>query len=389
MPNDLDLDDRIRALVSSAVADAPTAPTIEQIQTQPVARKRPSWPKWTAVLAALLAAGGATVALQPADKGDVDTTQDTTAPTQFTPRDEPSVIVTAGLNGIHEMVDGVDRVVSHDKFTAALALDNDEVVALQSTYSAPGYFDNQPVRIAADGTVTPLFDHRETADFFMLHDFSVVDGRRLLLYSEKTNTGSTDGAKQTLFTLDLDTSQVTEIAQVGDAFSATDVLSLGSNGLIIGAKEASSTCGGCDVLTASLQPVVLAVPGSPAAARPLPKPANFGLQDSYAYDCTTCPWNYFTDATGTSVYWVSTLPDGTGTAVYSARIDRPGKAPTLVKDLSGFGRKVKETYPGIGRRGLIVNYGYYENGKATTRNVFLEGDTVVELGGYATVGWQG
>jgi hypothetical protein len=382
MPNDLD--DRIHDLVSAAVADAPPAPEIEFVQ--PLARKRPSWPKWTAVLAALLAAGGATVALQPANHGDVDTTQDTTATTQFAPR-HPSVIVTAGPDGIRENVDGVERVVSHDAFAEALALDNDDVVALRSPYRT-NRVDNSPVRLAADGTVTPLFDHPETADLIVLHDFSIVDGRRLLLYSEKVNTASVNDGKQTLYTFDLDSKAVTEIAQLGDNFMSTDDLHLGSNGLIVGAKQVSSNCGGCNGSSASQQPVLLAVPGSPAA-RHLPRPADLRLQDSYPYDCTTCPWNYFTDAAGTSVYWVSTLPDGAGTGMYAARIDEPGKAPTLVKDLSGFGRKVAETFPDISSRGFVVNYAYSENGKYTSRSVLLEGDAIVELNGYATVGWQG
>ena len=74
-----DLDDRIRNLVASAVADAPPAP---ELDTQRVPARRPqvNWVKrGSLALAALLAAGGGYAVLQPADEGNVDTGRDTTA----------------------------------------------------------------------------------------------------------------------------------------------------------------------------------------------------------------------------------------------------------------------------------------------------------------------
>ena len=389
MPNDLELDDRIRALVSSAIADAPTAPDVEFVH--PVARKRMRWAKWTAALAALLAAGGATVALQPADHGDVDTTHDTTATTAFTPRHEPSVIVTAGTDGIRENVDGVERVVSTERMLQAVPLDNGEVVAVRSVIYTSNPYGNPPVVIAADGTTTPLFDHPPASA--MIYDFSVVDGRRLVLYSVNTNDPSAPperDRKVVLYTLDLDTKVTTEIAQIGDSFSDGIGLSLGSNGLIVGTHTVSSACGFCnDPASASRSLLVLAVPGSPAAARPLPKPGDYGLKEKYEFGGCECPMNFFTDATGESLYWVSTKPDGSGTAVYSARIAEPGKPATLVKALPDHGATVAETFPDISSRGLVVNYADAGDGPLHGPVLLAADGEVQLLGHYAAVGWQG
>jgi len=389
MPNDLDLDDRIRSLVASAVADAPPAPVVEPSVV--VTRRRPNWLRRGAIaLAALLAAGGGVAMLQPANNGDVDTTRDTTVTTPFVPRQE-QVIVTAGPDGIREFVDGVERVVSREPFEEAFALDNGDVVALRSSTPTRDPLATTPVRIAGDGTVTPLFDHPVGQARVIIHDFAVVDGRRLLLYSVDTGSSSDPaGGLQTLYAMDLDTNAVTEIAKVGDSFSSAYVLNLGSNGLIVGSRSVTSACGFCYEPSASISLLVLAVPGSPAAARPLPKPRDYGLEDKYEYPECQCPMNFFTDATGTSLYWVSVSPEGTGHAVYSARIAEPGRAPRLVKELPDLGgANIAGTFADVSAHGFVVNTGFQKEGALVQQHFLLEGDSVVELGGYVTVGWQG
>jgi hypothetical protein len=225
----------------------------------------------------------------------------------------------------------------------------------------------------------------------VLHDFSVVDGRRLLLYSVLAGGAqAVDGREQTLYALDFDTKAITEIAQIGDAFADTQALTLGSNGLIVGSHSNTSACGFCNDPSAGYRSLfVAAVPGSSAAARPLPKPGDYGLKDTYPYYDCRCPTNFFTDAAGTSLYWVATKPDGTGTAVFAARVSEAGKSPTMLTALPDYGATAEETFPNISSRGLVINYADMGDGPLHLP-VLLQGETVLELDGhYATVGWQG
>jgi hypothetical protein len=315
------LDDRIRSLVAAAVADAPAPPDIDP-STATVTAKGPSWLRRGAIgLAALLAVGGGYAALQPASNDhDVETGEHptTTGPAPAPPA--PPTIVTAGPNGVTERVgDDPPRTIIDEPFAIALALDDGTFVAQhRSGPSISGRdtatwpkSDTSVMHIDTSGKTTTLFE--AMSGFVTLHDFAVVDGRRLLLYAVY-DLDRTDGTDE-LYVLDLDAGTHPEhVGTVGGFEAGTSRLTLGRNGLVVGTSYGSCCSAG--------NFRALAVPGSPAARQPLPKAADFGLQDGYEDGCI-CPTGFAVDPDGTAIYWLAPVDDGKNLTVVRASLTDP------------------------------------------------------------------
>jgi hypothetical protein len=386
-----DLDDRIRNLVASAVADAPPAPPLDN-QAAPDAHKRPSWPKWTALLAALIATVGGGIALNPADEGKVDTGRDTTDTTAVPPVAQPSVIVTAGRNGIVSRVGDERKTITTESVTMALALDDGTHVAqrrsgerfLDGGIDEWPKSDTVPLLISEGGGIptVPLLDADKLDGFVILHDFSVVEGRRLLLYSVDRNSwgGDGDGGNEELFVLDLDTRDSVDLGSIGGWEATTSRLTLGSSGLIIGTGFGACCAPG------SFQAFV--VPGSPAAAKPLPTLADFGLDSARSDDCD-CPTGFALNADGTALYWESPASSDRPATVMTAPFADPHRH-TIVASIPnspdmGFG--VLRIDPGD--RGVVVSFGSELSGPLG-RPLLVDNDSSTKLeGDVGTVGPNG
>ncbi|MEY2474306.1 MAG: hypothetical protein QOK28_3635 [Actinomycetota bacterium] len=336
MPNDLDLDDRIRSLVSAAVKTAPVAPHIDPLRA-PSAAQRPPWLRRSAIaLAALLAAGGGYAVLQPASDDHVDTGGRTPATVPAPAPEQPPVIVTAGPDGIVERVGDDKKTITDEPFAMALALDDGTFVAQRHTGESRRdgitwpRSDTSVVRVDQRGKSTPLFEAK--TGFVILHDFAVVDGRRLLLYSVDVNNYAS--GKEELYALDLDgADHPLDVGTIGGWEATTSRLTLSSTGLIVGTSYG--------VCCQSGNFIALAVPDSAAAARPLPKATDFGLADGYEDGCA-CPTGFAVDPDGTAIYWLSPVDGGATFTVVRATLDDPlhtsEVAPVARLDSSTFGR---------------------------------------------------
>ncbi|MEY2426008.1 MAG: hypothetical protein QOI61_1580 [Actinomycetota bacterium] len=353
-----DLDDRIRALVSAAVADAPPAPELD-VATSRARQPQPSWTRRGAfALAALLAAGGGYAVLQPADDTDIDTKPGPATPTTLVAQspESPSVIVTAGPNGVVERVGNETKTITTEPMAIALALDDGTFVAQRRSGEshregiAWPKADTSVIRIDESGHISPLFE--ANAGFVILHDFAVVDGRRLLLYSVDDNnfSGLGEGGGEQLYALDLDSrDRPVDLGSIGGWEAETDRLSLGANGLIIGTSF-GACCSNGNLLA-------LAVPGSPAAAKPLPRTEDFGLGDDARFeDGCVCPSAYAVDADGTKLYWLGPTSDGTAWTVVSASFADP-RRHTEVAPGSRFHESLRPRNIDPGARGVVVSFG--------------------------------
>ncbi|MEY2419290.1 MAG: hypothetical protein QOG90_1970 [Actinomycetota bacterium] len=318
MPNQLD--DRIRSLVTSAVRTAPDAPHID-FRDAPSPVRRSVAKRATAIGAAIVAAIAGALVINQGTGGVVvggnDT--DTTAARVPAPSAE-STIVTVGPNGVVERTGDDTRSVTSDPFTTALALDDGTFVAQRR--SGPSISgrdsdtwpksDTSVVRINASGHTTPLFD--AVSGFVTLHDFAIVEGRRLLLYSVYDNDDPANPNEE-LYALDLDAStRPQDLGSVGGWEVGTSRLTLGSNGLIVGTSYG--------VCCSSGNFFAKAVPGAPAAARPLPKAEDFGLQNGYEDGCV-CPTKFAVDPDGDAIYWLDPVDGGATMTVVRAALADP------------------------------------------------------------------
>jgi hypothetical protein len=302
----------------------------------------------------LLAAGSATIALQPAHEGDVETGRDTTQTTTVAPVGSPSVIVTAGPDGIHEIFDGSERVVTKQAMAMALELDDGSVVAQRHSgdgRAAESSFTNaetMPLLFATDGTETSLLDGVALDGGVILHDFAVVEGRRLLLYG--TEDRYARSFVEHLFTLDVDTNEVTPVGEVGGLSGPGSRLTMASTGLIVGTNY---------TLAAEHGLVALAVPGSPAAAKPLPQEADF-WKGSRSIDSVYAT-GFAVDPDGTTLYWFlpkdTPMNDHGGGTLMSAPLDNPTQATEVALPSEFDNAWVYELEIDPGDRGLVVNKG--------------------------------
>ncbi|HUR76593.1 MAG TPA: hypothetical protein VMZ22_01500 [Acidimicrobiales bacterium] len=368
---DINLDDRIRNLVASAVADAPPAPEVPNGDVV-ISPRRP-WMKWTAALAALIAiAGGGGLALRPADETNVVTESDPdpTTSTTVAPAPAPPVIVTAGPDGVFEIEGDQRRAVTTEPMAFALALDDGTFVAQRSRGNDGG--STHPLFIGNDGEITgEMFAGANLAGPVHLHDFSVVDGRRLLLYSIQAS-GDPETASEPLFALDLDSDDTIELGNIGGWETGTRRLHLGANGLIAGTMYSE----------ASHALLVRAIPGSPAAKEPLPKAADYRLAESYD-DCA-CPVGFVLNASGGNLYWLEPHADGAVLKVSAVGIP----APVSPGWLPGYRENVGGIDIDISQRGVVFSAG---TGVTGSEPFLLKEDGTRESlpGTSATVGHNG
>jgi hypothetical protein len=314
------LDDRIRSMVESVVRTAPAPPDLESLRDADRPEASRGVPtRWMALAAAAAVAVAAAAALiRPSDEKplQVGNPTETTQVPGPAPAGPP-VVLTAGPNGVVERVGDDKRTLTTKSFTIALAVDDGTFVAQRR--SGPSMrdgvtwpkSDTSVLRIDEGGHTTPLFD--AVSGFVTLHDVAVVDGRRLLLYS--VHNGNFNDPKEELYALDIDSgTHPVDVGTVGGWEWGTSRLTLGTNGLIIGTSRG--------VCCSSGSFHAMAVPGSPAAAKPLPKAADFGLQDGYEDGCV-CPTAFAVDPDGTAVYWLSPVEGGPTVTVVRAPLDDP------------------------------------------------------------------
>ena len=370
------LDDRIRSLVAAAVADAPAPPDLDA-STAPINATRPAWVRRGVIaLAGLLAVGGGYAALQPASNDhDVDTGQHTTTTVPAPAPPLPPVIVTAGPHGITETIEGDTRKITNEPFAMALALDDGTFVAQR--HSGESHqdgvtwpkSDTSVLHIDNDGHTATLFEAR--SGFVILHDFAVVDGRRTLLYSVDVN-GYTNSNEE-LYALDLDSDGgPIDVGSIGGWEAETSRLTLGSNGLIVGTSFG--------VCCSSGNFLAMVIPGSPAAAHPLPKASDFGLQDGYEDGCV-CPTAFAINSKGTALYWVSPVLDGAKVVVVRAPLDNPSEQA----EVTAIGDPTRMSIDPSDAR-VVVTYGDANSGVTRSPDVFAS-DTSSNLNGdIATLG---
>jgi DNA-binding cell septation regulator SpoVG len=314
MPETRDLDTRIRELVARAVADAPRAPDIDpsvlpEIEPSPDRRR---W--WIGGGAAILAAAALVTALLLV--GDTDdtvstpATEPTTTPTTApeTPTAPPSttpsatngddVILTVGPDGVVEHRGGQTRTLTSEPMVMALDAGDGRVIVQRHAGHGEGRgwtdADTAPLVLAEDGSLTSLFGTVDWDGGVVLHDIEVVDGRRLLLFSLQVAMANPDTANETLYVVDLESGERTQIDQVGGWEAGTGRLHLATNGLIAGQFQAEATHG----------PLFRAVPASPAEQLlASASPAPLQLEESYS-DCTDCPNAFTVSPDGTKVAWL-------------------------------------------------------------------------------------
>jgi hypothetical protein len=249
MPDTPDLDTRIRELVARAVANAPPAPELEPV----FELRRNHRPWWigggiavTAAAAAIavftfggqedkvatIRATDPTVATVP-ETAPAPSTPGTQAPDTAppassgppvtappTPGTGGGAVVTAGPDGVVRWVDGAPTTISTEPMAFAIGLGDGRILAQRfaGPITAPygrADADTAPVVIARDGTITELFGTVDWDGAVRMHDLEIVDGRPLLLFSLAVGMENPDTADETLYVVDLDTAERTEIAQVG------------------------------------------------------------------------------------------------------------------------------------------------------------------------------
>lgn len=319
MPDHMDHDEfdtRIRALVARAVADAPAPPELEPAEV-PFVEGRPDRRGWWlgGSVAALAAAALVTAFVLVGDTDESVTTPNTEPATSTTPAPTttaapevsttmstigvtPSAangVLTAGPAGVVEHRDGEVRTLTAAPMAIALDAGDGRVIVQRNSGAAlgRGWEDEAtvPMVLADDGSLTNLFDTADWEGAVVLHDIEVVTGRRLLLFS--LTTGADETFAETLYVVDLDTMERTEVAPVGGLEGGTHRLHLATTGLIVGQSFSE---GNHAIL-------IEAVPGSPAVGTPLPTAADLGLELSY-YVCTDCPHAFTVTPEGRTLMWI-------------------------------------------------------------------------------------
>jgi hypothetical protein len=298
------LDSRIRELVARAVADAPLPPDIDPSvlpESEPKHDHHRGW--WLGGGAAILAAAALMSALLLVGNADdkvstpgtpptvAPTPAPTTArPTTVPPSASPGAVLTAGPRGVVLHEGGERRTLTTEPMTIALDSGDGRVIVSRAT----GRGARRPLVLGDDGSLAPLFDYALWPNDVRLHDIEVVDGRRLLLYSEQKAMDDPEAADETLFVIDLDTQERTRVARhIGGWEFGTDRLHLSRIGLIVG--QASGE--------ASHWIKILAVPDSPAAGAALPTAADLGLEEFFS-DCNDCPTGFTVAPDGGTIAWV-------------------------------------------------------------------------------------
>ena len=239
------------------------------------------------------------------------TTPTTPAPTTTPPQAaDAGVVLTAGPEGVVEHRGATSRSLSTEPMEIALDAWDGRVIVQRRGGDGTGRgwtdADTVPLVLGADGSLTELLGTADWDGGVVLHDVEVVDGRRLLLYSLQIAMEDPAAANETLYVVDIDTQDRTEVATAifGWEPGGTGRLHLATNGLIVGEYT--------DVATAG--PAVVAVPGSPAEAL-LAVPSSAPLGWDPSSDCADCQRAYTVAPDGRSVAWLE------GDELVTAEID--------------------------------------------------------------------
>lgn len=349
-----DLDTRIRALVCTAVADAPDAPTLSSTSgtmasVVPLRRTSRSGRWWWAGVAAGAAAAAVVAAVVwVGDEGErtispatIEATTTAPAPgTTVPPSPDGYSVLTAGPDGV-QWITATGTVVWTDEPMAAAVKAPDGSLIVQRKSGYPGSVphemaDTLPLRITGPG-VAPQSLFGEAADpvagWYTVHDAATVNGRPLLLVERQGNQASgTESPAGVLFTFDLVTGAVvTVVDQFAGWEQGSSRLHLAETGLVVGEFFDSAT--GSFVAVNVLGDV-----GVPTAA-------DFGLEPYYN-DCADCPRRFTVSRDGSTLAWL----DGTMLRVATPGGDQEwfdlGDAAVGVADLD------------LGQGYVVLTYGF-------------------------------
>jgi hypothetical protein len=298
-----DLDVRIRELVARAVADAPPAPELDPAVsfTEPEPDHRRWWIGGGAAVLAAAAVAATFVLVAPGEDSVTTpgtlpptqpTTPSTTVPQASTTTSGPPTVIatggvlTAGPDGVRQHLTNETRILTNEAMAIALEAGDGRILVQRGDGAAP-------LVLGPVGALTELFDTADWDGDVTLHDVEMVGpGRRLLLFSLRTGDQATE--VETLYVVDLDTMERTEVGPIAGDEAGTHRLHLAATGLIVGEAFAE----------ASHSILIAAVPGSAAAASPLPTAGDLGLDESYR-DCTDCPHAFTVTPDGRAIMWIN------------------------------------------------------------------------------------
>jgi hypothetical protein len=346
MPEHPDLDDRIRDLLASAVADSPPAPDLDRsgvaLDSDGDGHRR-----WMLGAATGLSIAAALVALfayaRPADIAepivpativpatDVPTVTEPersatstpdSEPSQpaatmeseptSVPRSEPSIsgpaaplaAVTAGPDGV-TIVSGADTTyVTDEAMTVAFVADR-RVFMQRST----DLFDesaDSPILVADGSSGEPAAVElpEEVAAPMRLHDVADVDGEVVLLVETRPSPCTIERCNGALWAVRPDSGSADVLTSMSVWESGWSGLTLGANGLAVGTRLSGP----------ELEPFSISVNGG--------EPIDFdrfGLGTSS--DCSTCPTAFASDRTGRFLSWIEVDLDSGRHTVTVAAID--------------------------------------------------------------------
>ena len=242
------------------------------------------------------AAGRLTISLAPVGTSTTSTTTPNTTTPVVTP--EPvevnSTVVTAGLDGVWRVVDGVATQITTEAMSAALALPDGSVIMQPSSgWTFEGDIADTTLRVWRNGEVDPLFPGEAPTGWVRLYDVAMVNGEMTVLYAiEQEAQPQSVLVESVLVTRSLATWETTVIdPEFGGWEQGYSRMHLAENGLIVGEYYQ-------EVMR---QFVSYSLPGGePVTADQL------GVEPSYT-DCSDCPRLYTVSRDGSRLAWL----DGT------------------------------------------------------------------------------
>lgn len=317
------LRDRIRSLFDNAVSDAPTAPTLADIESArrdhtPVRSVR----RWAVpatiglaaatILAFLVLPNRSTESIRTADTSVTDaptlprvtSTLPPVSPTvASTPVDAPAsppstvdqtVVVIASAGGVSATsIDGPQVDLFDGGFLTAHGTSDDRIVALRSPAASGNTTGTIVMWDPRTGTVDPVDPPNPTGGELWLHDVATVNGRVTILYEYGPTVcdAVADDCDEKLATFEPDTGNTTELLALNGARNSWKTLSLADTGLIVGeivgddGTTFHSSLSGLD------------------ASAVLPDPDDLGLATSPA-GCSICPTGFVVDRSGRHIGWI-------------------------------------------------------------------------------------
>lgn len=319
-----------RALFDDVMDDAPTPPTVSEIET---ARTRPddhtTTRFWGAAVAAGLVAAAAIAVVAipnasndtlrtdgvagPPDTAplivdptitdtdtDADATEDdeenvtTTEATGPLPAfGEETVVAVASRAGVTvASVEGEPVQVIDGPADSAHATDDGRIVALQPPLAAEGGPGQIVMWDPATDDLVPLDVPNPTGGALRLYDVATVDGVVTILYDHGPAECDVeaDECDVALRTFEPDTGQSTELLSLNGARNSWTTLSLADTGIIVGESVGADGTSFHSSLA------------GPEVAAPMPTADGLGLSPSPA-GCADCPRAYTIDRTGRFVAW--------------------------------------------------------------------------------------